>query len=82
MLTDQVTFIEINGKKYHSYHGSPFDRGAADSYYGRARDPHWWPNGTYKGTRLEKDEMSSDQIDAYNAGYDDNEEFGSKKDWG
>ena len=33
-------------------HGSPSDRGGADAYYGRPYDPHYWPEGTYKGTRV------------------------------
>ena len=32
-------------------HGSPFDRGSADSWYGRERKPHFYPNGTYNGRR-------------------------------
>ena len=23
-------------------HGGPYDRGSADSYYGRGRDPHYY----------------------------------------
>ena len=30
-------------------HGSPFDRGSADSWYSRERKPHFYPNGTYNG---------------------------------
>jgi len=33
-------------------HGSPFDRGNADSWYGREPDPHWYPEGTYNGERV------------------------------
>lgn len=28
-------------------HGSPWDRGSADAWYGRPRNPHKYPNGTY-----------------------------------
>lgn len=62
-------------------HGSPYDRGVADSYYGRARDPHYWPFGTYKGSRVEARNMTEEQIAAYHAGYDDNEDEGDKKEW-
>ena len=37
-------------KERDESHGSPFDRGSADAYYGRPKDPHSWPYGTYKGT--------------------------------
>ena len=61
-------------------HGSLFDRGSADSYYHRPRDPHWYPNGTYNAPRIE--DLTAEQVAEYNAGYDDNEQFGDKKDWG
>lgn len=61
-------------------HGGLYDRGGADSYYHRPRDPHWWPEGTGKGKRI--DVTSPEEVAEYNAGYDDNEKSGNKKDWG
>ena len=61
-------------------HGSLFDRGSADSYYHRGVSPHWYPNGTGHGDRVE--ELTADEIAEYVAGYDWNERFGDKKDWG
>ena len=29
-------------KVYDRRHGGPFDRGGADSYYGRGLDPHYY----------------------------------------
>ncbi len=75
-----ITFETQNN--YDQAHGSPFDRGSADSYYGRPRDPHYWPEGTYKGERVNKDQMTPAEIQAYLAGYQWNEQFGDKKDWG
>lgn len=69
------------GKVYDDSHGSAFDRGSADSYYGRARDPHVYPNGTGREPRVPMSLMSPEEIDAYHAGYDWNEENGDKKDW-
>ncbi len=60
-------------------HGSLFDRGSADSYYGRRRDPHWWPEGSYNGQPVEQ--LTRDEVDEYMAGYDYNERFGDKKDY-
>ena len=79
---NQTYELNFNGKTYLQYHGNPFDRGAADSYYHRGRDPHIWPEGTYNGTRIEASGMSAEEIEAYNAGYDYNEQCGDKKDWG
>jgi hypothetical protein len=69
-------------KSRYDFHGGPWDRGSADSYYGRPRDPHWYPNGTYNPPEIRADEMTSVEIEAYHAGYDENEESGDKKDWG
>ena len=66
---------------YDKVHGGPFDRGSADSYYGRPRDPHYWPEGTYNGRRREISEMSAEEVQAYLAGYEWNEKFGDRKVW-
>lgn len=60
-------------------HGGLFDRGSADSYYGRPRDPHWYPEGSYNGPKIT--DLNPAEIAAYNAGYDWNEKFGDKKSW-
>jgi len=60
-------------------HGGLFDRGSADSYYSRPRDPHWYPEGSYHGTKVTK--LNDIEIQAYMAGYDHNERFGDKKSW-
>ena len=60
-------------------HGSLYDRGSADSYYDRARYPHWYPNGTYNGECVLG--VTEDEIAEYMAGYDWNEEHGDKKSW-
>lgn len=64
------------------YHGSPHDRGGADSYYRRPRSPHYWPEGTHHGTKVVAKDMTTAEIAAYNAGFDENEEAGDFKDWG
>ena len=60
-------------------HGSPIDRGAADRYYGRPYDPHWYPEGTGNGSRVELKDMTPDEIVAYTKGFKTEE---SRKDWG
>lgn len=72
-----VPFVPQFDRKQH---GSLYDRGSADSYYGRPRDPHWYPKGSYKGLKVT--ELSTDEIAEYHAGYDYNEQCGDKKDWG
>lgn len=78
-MFDQVTKIEFDGKVYEQYHGSPFDRGSADSYYHRSRQPHKGGVGGNSGPRIE--DLTTEEIEAYLAGYDYNEAHGHKKDW-
>lgn len=60
-------------------HGSLFDRGSADSYYGRGRTPHYGGVGGDSGERVEVSDAES--VAEYMAGYDENERYGDKKDW-
>ena len=60
-------------------HGSPRDRGSADRYYGRPFNPHWYPEGTGKGSRVELQDMTADEIVAYTKGFNEEED---RKDWG
>jgi len=76
-----LTTVEYKGEMFDRTHGSPFDRGTADSYYGRPEQPHWYPQGTYRGDRIEAEDMHGIQLRAYAMGYEFNERFGDKKDW-
>jgi hypothetical protein len=60
-------------------HGSLFDRGSADSYYGRPRTPHYGGVGGDSGKRVEQ--LTAEERLEYLAGYDHNERCGDKKDW-
>jgi hypothetical protein len=62
---------------YDQKHGSPFDRGAADSWYNRLRDPHKGGVGGDSGPRIER--LTAEEVEAYYAGYEYNEVFGGKK---
>ena len=66
---------------YDTTHGGPYDRGGADSYYRRDFDPHYWPQGTQKGARVEMKDMTPLEITAYTKGYNDNEADGNFKEW-
>ena len=56
--------------KYDTKHGSPYDRGSADYYYGRGRAPHYYPNGTGNAPRVKMEDMTQAELDAYHAGYE------------
>jgi len=66
---------------YTERHGGAYDRGRADSYYGREYSPHYFTGDSYNSARLELVDMSVEEIVAYTAGYRDNETNGDKKDW-
>ena len=59
-------------------HGSPYDRGSADSWYRRQPQAHYMINGA----RIEQADMTAEQIAEYEAGYDSNDEqIDSRKDY-
>lgn len=71
--------------KYDDRYGGPFDRGGADSYYRRGRHPHYYVGTKGDMTfdrRVEEADMTPEEIEAYHAGFDANEEAGEFKDWG
>jgi hypothetical protein len=65
--------------EYDKSHGSPWDRGGADSYYRRCPNPHKMIGGGL-GERIEL--KDPDEIAAYWAGYNENEADRNFKDWG
>lgn len=67
--------------KYNRRHGGPYDRGAADSYYGRGFNPHYFVGSTYSSPEVTEDRMTDEEIEAYTAGYRDNQKSGNFKEW-
>ena len=72
--------VEYKGRTYEVEHGDPFDRGSADSYYHRTRNPHKGGVGGDSGSFNAN--LTPQEIADYMAGYDWNEDNGDKKDWG
>ena len=62
-------------------HGSPYDRGSADSYYRRPRKPHYYEGDTYDSPLVEQKAMTEAEIEEYYKGYDDNQRAGNFKEW-
>tara|TARA_R110000824_G_scaffold24207_3_gene85601 strand:+ start:466 stop:837 length:372 start_codon:yes stop_codon:yes gene_type:complete len=52
-------------------HGGPTDRGSADAYYSRPRDPHYYYGSTYQSKRVGEADMTVDQLVEYHSGYDE-----------
>jgi len=72
----------MKNKKYDERHGGPYDRGHADSYYRRSREPHFYLAGTGSSPKVVEADMCAYEIEAYHAGYNDNEADGDFKDYG
>jgi hypothetical protein len=68
-------------ENYDKRHGGPFDRGSADSWYSRGINPHYYVGDTYSTEKVERENMTVQEVEAYMAGYEWNEKFGGKKDY-
>ena len=66
---------------YDERHGGPYDRGTADSYYGRDYNPHYFVGDTYNSPKIELAQMTPAEIVAYTAGYTNNEANGDRKEY-
>lgn len=65
--------------------GDPETRGRMDSYYHRPKNPHYHIHGfnEYNNPCIEMvTNLTEQELADYHRGYDWNEEFGDKKDWG
>ena len=71
--------IEFRNREVFTRHGGAYDRGSADAYYHRSAWPHYYVGDTYSSTKIEKENMSEEEIAAYMAGYN---ETTDRKDWG
>lgn len=54
---------------YDTRHGSPYDRGSADAFYGRVFDPHYFTGATYSSQRISVTDPNCEAYKAYAAGY-------------
>ncbi len=64
---------------YDKRHGGAWDRGSADSYYRRPYKPHKYVAGTMTSEKVEG--LSAADLEAYKAGWQDNEALGDFKQW-
>lgn len=81
MLTEQEqTWRILKGWQWiRENHGSLYDRGSADSYYGRVPDPHYGGVGGRSGERFDVTDPQS--CAEYMAGFNGNTELGDFKDY-
>ena len=62
-------------------HGSPYDRGSADSYYQRSFRPHYFVGGTHMSEEISQDRMSLEECQEYIRGWQDNQAAGNFKEY-
>jgi hypothetical protein len=80
LQVDTTTVIEYGLEVIDTSHGSFFDRGSADSYYGRPYNPHC--NKIVDGTYVKFLATTHDEYALYKAGWDHNNSSGDVKDYG
>ena len=64
---------------YDERHGGAWDRGSADSYYRRPPRPHYFVGDTYTSPEVTEENMTEEEIRAYHAGFEHNEQSGNFK---
>ena len=81
MTKFELDTFEFEGVEYDvrweskdTRHGGPFDRGMADSYYGRRLNPHFYIGATGMSDLVYTSQMTEDEKRAYFAGYRYNED--------
>lgn len=76
-----TALVDYSKMDIYTRHGGAYDRGGADSYYGRPRAPHYYTERSMGSPRVEMADMTFAEIAAYNQGFDDNEASGYHKEW-
>lgn len=79
MTTAKTTADWLNRRMAKEEHGSPWDRGSADAWYGRLPHPHKYPNGTHVPPCIYL-QPGTEEWDEYMEAY--NTEPFNQKDWG
>lgn len=69
-------------KMYDKRNGGPYDCGGADSYYQRGFNPHYYVGESYATEKVSEKDMTIEEIRAYTAGYENNQQNCNFKDWG
>ena len=69
-------------QEFDMRHGGPYDRGSADAYYRRKFEPHYFKGDSYSTGMIYLLDPSTEDYEAYKAGYQETVEAGNFKDWG
>lgn len=80
IVDDKEQTMTAITQQYDTRHGSAYDRGSADAWYGREARPHYFTGATYQSDEVVITDETSAEYEAYMAGYEETP-FG-QKDWG
>ena len=78
-VSSEENYFFADNEPHNKRHGGPFDRGTADSWYGRGQNPHMFTGDSYAytpsgdSTLIEEKHMRPDELRSYKAGYAENE---------
>ena len=59
----------MNEEKELTRHGGPYDRGAADAYYGRPATHHYFKGASYQSEKVDITDMTDKEKEQYALGY-------------
>lgn len=62
-------------------HGGPYDRGSADAYYRRGKNPHYYVGDSYASELVTEENMTQEELEDYELGYMEQEKSGDFKEW-
>lgn len=65
--------------QFDTRHGSAYDRGSADAWYGRPFRPHYFTGASFQSDEIVITDPTSAEYEAYAAGY--NETPFAQKEW-
>ena len=71
----------LNDEFIDKSHGSPYDRGSADSWYRRPPNAHKWIFSKDNSLGKEVTDLTKKEVYEYNQGFVDNEKEGGHKEW-
>lgn len=68
-------------KPEYMRHGGAYDRGAADAWYNRPYNPHFFVKDTYSSEKVEWQNMTDEEIAAYAYAYEERMNSGYHKEY-
>ncbi len=68
-------------KNYDERHGGPYDRGATDAWFSRPYVPHYYKGDVNLSELVKQDNMTTEELEAYKAGWTVGIEWNRRKEY-